>query len=574
VLAVALGLVTTASTSGPLSSTPVRLLPAGLSVRVPRSEGAEPFELGGREDQTRPAVLLREGESRSWEARVPEGSQLSFFVALSKPFEGDVLLSVRANGVTLLAARIPGKSWNSWRRLSAPLGMSGTVDVEFRSERSGGPPRPEAAIILGSPRIDPPPALPRRVLVWVSQDALRADHLGAYGYPRRTSSTFDRLAKEGVLFENAVAPASWTLPSLASAFTSRYPSYHGAVLERSRRDPESATLFQILGSLGFTVIGVSANRFVGADFQMADGFDALWFAPGKAPGVNKTVLSALEESGPGDLALFVHYMDAHFPYEPPPPYDRKFDPAYTGSATGRNFFEKRESLTTRDVSHVKALYDGGIACADDAIGALFAELESRGLLGNAIIVYSADHGEGFLDHGRFLHAGTLYEELVHVPLVLRLPGIRPQRLDEPVSLVDLAPTLLDALGIPAPSSFQGRSLLPLLRGEGFKPLPAFSEVEVTNNNEYQKISVREGHRVYILRVRRGHEIHPEVLKEELFDLETDPHEQHSLNISRQEPLRSHAVAFLADARAHAAPQLGARVPVDIQERLRAIGYAQ
>src|SRR5262249_7639832 len=157
----------------------------------------------------------------------------------------------------------------------------------------------------------------------------------------------------------------------------------------------------------------------------------------------------------GDVALFVHYMDPHFSYDPPAPFDSEFATGYRGRIDGKNF---REAQTPAEVEHVKALYDGELRFTDAQIDALLQDLRTRGVLDAAVGAYTADHGEEFKDHGAWGHADTLYEELLHVPFALRVPGTAPRRLQDKVCLVDLAPTLLDLFGLPAPDSFQGRSL--------------------------------------------------------------------------------------------------------------------
>jgi arylsulfatase A-like enzyme len=554
--------------------TTIHLLPllgTAQPTRVPRpSEGSAPEDLGGPSDLTRPALTLRSGEAKGCTVFVPPQSQLVFALALGGPGPKDLSFEVRLGGRSVLKETLSAKRWNMWTPFAVPLGVAGRTEVSFEGRiDSQNPP----AIFLASVRLErAPPKRPPTTLIWISQDALGADHLGAYGYGRTTSPQFDRLAEKSVVFEDAVAPATWTLPSLASQFTSRYPPFHGAVLQESARDPSTPTLFEILSKNGFTVLGVSGNRYVGPDFQMADGFDALWYSPGHADELARLALAATDEWKGGDLALFVHFMDTHFPYEPPTPYAQAFDPHYRGAITGRNFFEARKRLTPADVAHVKALYDGAARFADAEIAGLLSGLEARGLLRNAFLVYSADHGEGFLEHGRLLHAGTVYRELTHVPLALRFPGTAPARIPQVVSLIDLAPTLLDALGIPRPPSFQGRSLTPLLRGASLPEIPAYSETQVTNNNAFWKVAVTDARfRLIVKTPRQG----PAVgfAQEEFFDRSADPWEQHPIaKASEEEALERRATAYFEGARAHAAHGATAAIPRDVQDRLRALGY--
>jgi arylsulfatase A-like enzyme len=540
----------------------------GTEIRVPPPPpGANPEDLGGSSDLTRPALILKSGERVSCRVSVPAPSRLLFALALSEPSPRDLSFEIRLDGRALLQETLSAKRWNMWTTFSVPV-SSGGAEVSFLGRIPGEKP---VAIYLGSPRFVSEDKAPR-ILLWISQDALGADHLASYGYDRKTTPEFDRIAEKSVVFESAMAPATWTLPSLASQFTSRYPPFHGAVLQESARDPSTPTIFEILSKNGFTVLGVVGNRYVGSYFRMAEGFDGLWFSPGKAGQISALVDEALEEWGGGDLALFVHFMDNHFPYEPPAPFDTAFESAYAGDINGRNFFERRNTLTPKDLDHVRALYDSAALYADREIGGLLRRLEARGLKENVYLVYSADHGEGFQEHGRLLHAGTVYRELTHVPLALRFPGTSPRRVSQVVSLVDLSPTLLDALEIKEPSAFQGRSLMPLLRGEPMKESTAYSETQVTNNNVFWKLAVSEGAYRLIVKARRDDPL-AGFTQEELYDLRRDPLEKHPLPPEGDGAgLKERARAYFQRAAKEAVRSRTAEIPADVRERLRALGY--
>jgi arylsulfatase A-like enzyme len=529
-------------------------------------------------DETRAAVLLRPGEERSCSVEAQPGSRLSFVWAVGpqSPGWGYVELKVSAGPDTVYRTKFSTARRRRWWPVSVPLSGRGPVRLTFRGDHvhaSGRPVEPSREapapwIMVASPRIEGPPAEPGRVLVWISQDAVRADHLSAYGYRRRTSPHFDRLCPEWVVFENAIATSSWTLPSLASQFTSRYPLFHGATGENRPRDERHRTVLEVLAGAGFTVLGVTANDFVSSHFGMAHGFDVLRFTGGtegpegrqRAEDLNRLALETLREWPGGDLVLFVHYMDAHYPYDPPPPFDRLF-PAGGSDAVGGG---SGPSAT------VEAAYDGEIAYTDSQIDRLLKELDGRGLLRDAVIVYTADHGEEFLDHGAWRHSRTLYREMLHVPLALRLPGTGGRRVADTVSLVDLAPTILDALGVPRPASFQGRSLLPLARGERLPPREVFAETE-RNPDQSHRVAVQLGSVKYILRTRNGN---PEQrLSEELYDLAADPGERRSdLTHPEAERLRREATAYLLRGRAETRKPGTVDAPPELKARLRALGY--
>lgn len=529
-------------------------------------------------DETRPAVTMLAGEARSCRVQSEPGSRLVFTVGiLEAPEESGALrFTATAGGRVISEDRLPPAKAGRWFRRSATLEAAGPLSLEFRAEEvrpaASGDPEARARVALASVRLyRPRRGASRRTLLWISQDALRADHLGAYGYARPTSPSFDRLSRDWALFEDAVSPASWTLPSLASQMTSRYPSFHGAVLTGLATD--EPTLFETLAKEGFTVLGVTGNDLVGAGTSLERGFDALWHNDGRAAQVNERLLSSLEERGGGDLALFVHYIDPHAAYRPPPPYDRWFDPDYKGPVHGgTNVLTYAPRMTPADWQHVVALYDGEILFQDQEIGRLLEGLEPKGLLRNAVIAYTSDHGEEFQEHGGMSHGPTLYQEVLHVPFALRIPGIRAQRVSRPVSLVDFAPTVLEAFGIAAPASFQGRSLLPLLRGEAVPQEPIVSETQQTRERHHL-VSVRSGALKYILRVPGGREPSPPILKEELYDLAADPGEKaNRLASPEAERLRRQGLAYLARARQEG--RVGRPVEVDpaTLEKLKAWGY--
>jgi arylsulfatase A-like enzyme len=546
--------------------------------------GAAGHEVVAEGHEFRPAVLLKPGEARATSVEITPGATLVFAMGLGNaPAKGYLRFVVRADGREIFAKRIFTDHRERWWTVSAPLHGSGRVRLEFRGEHVLADGQPIVAdadaepwIALGSPRVySPGPQRPRRVLVWISQDTVRADHLGTYGYARATSPTFDRVAREWTVFEHGVAPAPWTLPSMTSQFTSRYPSFHGAVLEDFARDERSPTLLEILATSGFTVLGVTANTFISPDFRLASGFDALRFTPKSAADVSRLALSSLDDWAGGDLALFVHYIDAHTDYRPPPPFSTMFDDSYHGRVTGGNFYTFGNSLTPAEIDHVKALYDGAIAYSDREIARLLEGLEQRGLLRDAVVVYSADHGEELKDHGGWTHSQTLYEEALRVPFAVRVPGATPRRVSQPVSLIDLAPTVLAAFGVTPPATFQGRSLLPLVEGRSLSDAAVFSETEHTFKRGTLKVAVRQGSTKYILVTPRGSELPPRIAKDEVYDLGADPGERKPMPVTAEtQRLREQALAYITRARTERATGSSVVLSPEVEERLRALGYLQ
>lgn len=368
-------------------------------------------------------------------------------------------------------------------------------------------------LLLGCQAESAPPHL-----VLIAIDTLRADHLGAYGYPLPTSPNIDRLARSGTIFTNAMAASSWTRPSVASLFTSRLPSEHGAVsFDRAVRD-DLPTLTETLQRAGYHTLGVSGN-FVHVSEQVGleRGFDefhvisvhlaeeegdALLRLPAdgapdvalRAPSareVNRKVLAGLPANAEAPLFLFVHYMDPHAGYLPPEPFRSAFLPeedrqGHFPAPTSDYVVEQaaRAELPGHlELEHMRRLYDGEIAALDHAIGQLLEALEKRGFADDAVFVLVSDHGEEFGEHGGLFHGITLHGESLRVPLVIydtRQPTDGVRR-DEPVDLLDVAPTLLALAGIAPEPGMRGRPLLdPSLMQERelvaeLHPDPAFEQ---------------------------------------------------------------------------------------------------
>lgn len=383
-------------------------------------------------------------------------------------------------------------------------------------------------------------------IVLVSIDTLRADHLGCYGYESDTSPFLDALAKEGIRFANAFSQSSWTLPSHASLMTSQYPQVHRAETERRGLPASSRMLAETLKSAGYESAGFVTHWFVSERFGFARGFDTFesLLEPehlSKAEFITGRVLRWIEKPHDRPFFLFVHYFDPHMGYEPPPPYDTLFDPDYTGSLDGK--YESLEkyiksinanpkSIAPRDLAHVTALYDGEIRYTDTQLKRVYDALNDAGDLDHTLFIVTGDHGEEHNDHGSMEgHGWTLYDEIVRVPLIMRLPrrAYGGRTVDDIVESIDIAPTILDIVGIRTPDSFQGRSVLPLLSRRKAKGADgrAFA---ISKRFESLKASVRDSRYKLIYTGDTG----PNkwgisaIPGFELYDLTSDPGEQSSI----------------------------------------------
>jgi arylsulfatase A-like enzyme len=429
------------------------------------------------------------------------------------------------------------------------------------------------ASMLGCGRAQAP-----RHLVVVSLDTLRADALALYGSARATSPQLERFAEHAFVFENAVAPANATTASHHALFQSQSA---GAAMAARDTAPTLATWLQ---EQGFRTAAFAGGGTLSRAAGFARGFE-LWDerSPELAASVPKA-LAFLDAAARGDARayLFVHAFDPHLPYDPPPPFDTAFAPHYGGAVTGaatlpllrgvRRIFEQAHrpeppSLGPADREKIRALYDGEVAHTDALLAPLLARLAEKDLRGDTLVVILSDHGEEFWEHGSVLHAHTLYQELLHVPLLLRVPGLagRERRIAQRVSLVDVVPTALELLGLPAPPGLRGRSLVPLLRGEDAAAAPVFAEGFAF---DAKLQAVIDGDWKLIRDVGTG--------QVALYDLAADPAERSDLAAAR--PEERERLRGLLDAqlvRAHAAQDplgLPAGVEPETEERLRALGY--
>ncbi len=406
--------------------------------------------------------------------------------------------------------------------------------------------------------------------------------MGAYGYGRRTTPEIDRLAHEGVLFEQAYTPAAFTLSAMASAWTSRYPDEHHAGVAHDAPLPgDRPTLAERLGAAGVTTLGLVGNSMAGPAFGLARGFgqfEEVQLKRGhRAAAVTGRFVDWLARRPDGQrFFAYVHFREPHFPYDPLPPWATLFgpdgplgqeprsNPAWYGEVN-----EGQRAISQAELAHFVRLYDGNLAYADAQVGELRQALERRGLLESTVLIVASDHGESLYEHRWLGHNQQVFEESTHVPLVLRFPGgvAKGTRVRGLVDLLDLAPTVAEIMGLPADGGsgqpFAGRSLLPLAFGAPGKP----ASLAITTG-EWRGHGLRHERYKYIRNVRWG--------TEQLYDLERDPLEretvaaQHPVRVAyyRQELFRRVLRGLSAPARA-AGP---ARLSPEQLENLRSLGY--
>jgi choline-sulfatase len=394
-------------------------------------------------------------------------------------------------------------------------------------------------------------------LVIVTLDTTRADRIGAYGSHEVETPTIDRLASEGVLFEQAVSAAPLTLPAHSSLFTGKFPPEHGV------RDnggfflgPEQVTLAEVLKGRGYRTGGFVAAYVLASKWGINQGFDT-YFDDFDLSQVRAVSLSAIqrpanevldkalpwiEQSSSAPFFAWIHLYDPHAPYRPPEPFATK----YKGHP-----------------------YNGEIAFADSQIARLISTLQARGLYDRTVIVVMGDHGESLGDHGESAHGFFVYNSVTHVPLVIRAPfsGIGHRRVADPVRSVDIMPTMLDLLGAPAASGISGTSLVPLMTGAKAElGLDAYSEAMYPlHHYGWSDLHALRSGRYKVIDAPRP----------ELYDVDRDPNETTNLFTERQ-ALGDRMIAQLRTLESGFTKVVAAMPAADVdpeaRERLAALGY--
>jgi arylsulfatase A-like enzyme len=478
----------------------------------------------------------------------------------------------------------------------------------------------------GSPvhRAGQPAALPFNVVV-VLIDTLRADHLGAYGYARPTSPNFDALAHDSVVFDGTTAQAAWTKPSVASLMTGVYVHKHGVVSNRDALGDAQPTLAEELRARGYQTAAFSANPWITPEFRFDRGFDE--FESGRAMGAQLTSLYKLlrrldralgargvpanvsgwafwgssgnlgnaerdrlltnaavkwiASRGRNPYFLYVHLIGAHDPYDPPVEYVRRFrEPAWDGTVDHKippprvqTVFDTANALAEAERAALIAQYDGAIAFADAQLGRLVEALRRAGTLDRTLIVVTADHGEEFYEHRNWRHGNQLYNEVVHVPLLFRLPGRLPAARRADLSmLVDVLPTIADLVdGGPPGKGLDGYALF--AQPDGRPPRPAFAEHWWFEGGTYVSRMVRQG----TLKLQESRDEARGQERSELYDLAGDASEQRNLlanpgAVSENGMGELQALLARFGDRVSVASAVAVDVDQSTKERLRQLGY--
>lgn len=387
-------------------------------------------------------------------------------------------------------------------------------------------------------------------LIFFGIDSLRADHMSLYGYPKLTTPHIDRYVARGTVFEQTFSPSIPTTSGYSSMLTGMdcFGTDVVALRHKGELGSHVATLAEVLGENGYntTCIGFTGNP-AARGFQNYFDYHA-WgtFEEGrlhKAENLNEKAIPELKRlvKDGKPFFLFMRHMDPHAPYLPPAPFERMFydgdefdknnhslDPVYAFKPF-RDFFASWFPPGCTDKDYVIAQYDGELAYMDACIANIFATIESLGIEEDTLVVFTSDHGETLYDHECWFDHHGLYDCTLHVPLAFRFPGRVPEgrRIRDYCQLKDIMPTVLELLGIEVNIKFDGRSLVPLMKGE---PRPMEPEFYITEATWMRKHGWRTPEWKLIHALEPDFHFKPEV---ELYNLVVDPEENH--NLAQEEP---------------------------------------
>ena len=573
----------------------------------------------GMRDIFRETLVTRSPETVRFPVTLPSRPRLDLSVGTPQDDPVTFRISVRQGDKDTPVMTTTVTTPHRWERREIDLAPFAGATVSLALSATA--PTPGALAFWGAPvvrqRVSPDAAGgPPQGVILVQLDTLRKDHLDVYGYERPTAPVLRGLAEEGALFQNAISQTSWTKAESPSILTSLYPTTHGVHQIPDRLPASATTIGEAYRQAGYATLSFSSAVFTGQFTNLHQGFEELHEAESTAgragPRGSKTsrefvdrLVDWLGDHRDVPFFVYLHFFDPHPPYEPNRPYDTLWaDPkgreAYLQQQealkkTVTDAFLAQRGMATRDelvkagvdpdafIRFSKDWYDGSIRAMDTEIGRLVERLRELGLGERTVLAFYADHGEEFHEHGRMWHGQSIYGELIRVPLILWGPGslAKGVKIDEPVELVDVMPTLLDLSAISPPAGMQGQSMRPLLaKGSGWKRRPPIAERQPMGGTDFpgaaESYAIMDGNWKLIHNVVRPAD-KPEF---ELFDFYQDPLDQK--NVAAEHPDVVQRLAKSLDAwhqMAQAAKlkpdsELAKGMTKEQLDQLRSLGYVK
>ncbi len=551
------------------------------------TELVQEHEVGG---ETRRSVVLSGPASIRWYAEIPERGRFSLGFGAEGDTERTIRVTATAEGgdpTVLYEGAVTG----AWQDRALDLGsLAGeVVQLEVAVEGEGAVGISGPAVIVPMPEERLAEAEARSVVVLLI-DTLRASKLRAYNPRSRVETpTLDAFAQEAAVFEHAQAPENWTKPSVASVLTSLTPMTHNTK-EQSSSLPQSAlTIAEVFDRNGFATGSFIANGYVSDRFGFDQGWDHYtnYIREERNTTANNVfgeAIAWIEAHREERFFAYIQTIDPHVPYDPPGdllehyhpgPYDGPLRPRSTGNQL-EDVKAGRMTLTTADRRQLEALHDGEITYHDREMTTFVARLRELGLYDDIVFVVTSDHGEEFNDHGSYGHGHSIFQELLHVPLMVRWNGvIDPLRIGPTVSTMDIAPTVLEATGIEIPDEFEGHSLLSTARGQT-RPGPA---IAFSDKLDDRRVATAAGYKLVV----RGN------LTWAFFNLRTDPGEQDQIDSGARFPIALRYLRGLygqhlgasdrgnwlhagTDAHSRVLPRAESQIDAQMCRQLAALGY--
>ncbi|MEN8154369.1 MAG: sulfatase [Acidobacteriota bacterium] len=421
-------------------------------------------------------------------------------------------------------------------------------------------------------------------IIIIVVDALREDTLGANGYKRDTSPNIDEFAERSVVFKNAYSSSSWTKPAVASLFSSLDPIKHNTLSKNDGFPDAVHTLTEILNNKGYNTYFLGGgNHFLGKHFNFNQGFNYYFNKRSDAAELTERFISLLPELKKGKFFTYLHYMDTHLPYG-----KNKYNYLFSGKKKinkllpGKIFrwtvnkLKKKKELTPDDKKYLRDLYDGQVRYVDENIGKLLDVFKQELLLNNTLVIITSDHGEEFWDHNGFEHGHSLYNELIHIPLIIGGKGLGPSVKEKSVRIIDIFPTVLKVTKTPLPEfDIDGTSFKRKLSGgDAGVDLTVFASGILYGNNKYCLVQNKK--KIILNTFNKNVRTRPDFRAYKFFeyyDLSLDSKEARNLSeIKKTETSKQVKILkkyILADP---AFNKKKVRLDKKIRDRLKSLGY--
>jgi arylsulfatase A-like enzyme len=573
----------------------------------------------GLKDIFREALVSRAPETIKFDVDVPKGGRLEMALGTMEDQPPTFKVSVAAGGEPRVLYEHTVTTPHRWDSQSVDLsefaGRKVSLSLQLTADRPG------TLGLWGTPTVrgaGPTASTTPRGVILIHADTLRPDHLGVYGHQRDTAPFLAKIAKEGAMFRHAFAQAGWTKVSTPSFMTGLYPTAHGVKGIPDRLPAAATTMAEAYRAAGYATVSYSSVAFTGQGTNLHQGYEELHERTSVETGrYNSKTAREFVDRASSFLAqhrdtpffMYLHVFDPHSPFEPRRPWDAMWaDVAKREEHLQQleamrkvitNSFMRDRGMATRDemvkagvdpaayLAYEKDWYDGSIRGLDAEVGRLFERLRSLRLDRDVAVVFLADHGEEFQEHGRMWHGQSVYGEMMHVPLVVRWPaGLEGGRvIDEPVQLVDVMPTLMDLSGLDQPKGVQGQSLLPLLRpgangGSAWKRRPVILEKLPMNETEYpekaESYAIIDGQWKLIHNKVRA----PETPEFELYEFPKDRLDTNNVAAAHPDVVQRLAKALngwqtmTVAARLKPDAETAKTLSADELQRLRSLGYVR